>query len=151
MQTQLWAAATRLQRSQSKLEHLAQTSRKEIATLLAQELRLRASDVPTEALEAERLLGVARLKGEKLLVDDEAGDLMSLLERYCDILLEAKLPESSFQLDQDCLEAVSGIVATSSRTDSSELHTLSQSLAQKYHDITSEHELKQNISSKYPM
>jgi hypothetical protein len=87
------AAASRLQRSQSKLEHLAQASRKEISTLLGQELRLRASDVPTEALEAERLLGVARLKAEKLLVDDEAGDLMSLLERYCDVLLEAKLPE----------------------------------------------------------
>jgi len=124
-----------LQRAQSKFEHLAQASRKDIASVIARELQLRSSDASQNEPEAEKLLSSARLKAEKLIVDDEACDLMGILERYCDVLLEGQLTEryvhasmlsskecddfeSAAQLDPDCLEAVSGILATSSRVDS---------------------------------
>jgi len=85
--------ASRLQRAQSKFEHLAQASRKDIASLVSRELQLRSSDALQDEAEAEKLLGSARLKTEKLIVDDEACDLMGILERYCDVLLEGRLTE----------------------------------------------------------
>jgi hypothetical protein len=127
-------AATRLQKAQSKFEHLAQVSRKEIASLLNRELRLRASKSQHDEIEGEKTLSVARLKAEKLMADDGASDLMEILERYCDVLLDGHLterceqpnferrsltPNRSTQLDATCLEAISGIVAASPRIDSS--------------------------------
>ncbi|KIM31624.1 hypothetical protein M408DRAFT_235890 [Serendipita vermifera MAFF 305830] len=73
---------------------------------------------------------------------------MGLLERYCDILSEGKLSDSAAQLGQDCLEAISGILATASRIDSPELHTLSHSLAQRYPALLEEAELRENVSLK---
>jgi hypothetical protein len=131
IKAQLWSAATRLQRAQSKFDHQSQPIRKEIATLLSKELALRTSlehdepkDIPhhptpqsnpnsnpnfnaqdgqrsaartqrmqTET-EQEKVLSVARLKAEKLMQDDGASDLMSILERYCDILLEGRLTDT---------------------------------------------------------
>lgn len=133
-QSRLRNAATRLQKAQAKFEHNAQVARKEIAVLLDHELRLRSSMNLSNEAEKEKLLSVARLKAEKLMADDRASDLMEILERYCDVLIEGHLPERysipsipestlisnrSTQLDGDCLEAVSGIIAASSRIDSS--------------------------------
>jgi hypothetical protein len=61
--------------------------------VLTRELQLRSSDTSQDELEAERMLGGVRLKAEKLIVDDEACDLMGMLERYCDVLLEGQLTE----------------------------------------------------------
>lgn len=98
-------------------------------------------------VDAEKALSVARLKAEKLLVDDESSDLMSLLERCCDVLIEGRsLPDSTDRLDEEQLEAICGILATSSRIDSPELLTLNQALAEKYPDLTMETTLRKHIS-----
>ncbi|KAG8790517.1 hypothetical protein FRC16_000837, partial [Serendipita sp. 398] len=102
-----------------------------------------------DALEkdAENALNTARLKTEKLLADDEAMDLMSILERYCDILMESRM-ERIDKLSGDSVEAIVGILATSSRIDSPELITLSQALALQYPNLTSDEAIKAHLATK---
>ncbi|KAG8821775.1 Nitrogen permease regulator 2, partial [Serendipita sp. 399] len=106
-----YAAASRLQRAQSKFESLAENARRDIASRLRTELSLRSraeamggdpidarvGDAREDALEreAENALSAVRLKAEKLLADDEAMDLMNILERYCDILMESRMERTT--------------------------------------------------------
>lgn len=83
------AAAVRLQRAQSKLEAISRTAHREISTLLHQESRSRL--IQPDAAQAT--LATVRQKAEKLLAEDIAGEIMAILEHYCDILLETKLPK----------------------------------------------------------
>ncbi|KAL4253864.1 IST1 family protein [Abortiporus biennis] len=112
---QLRLTAQRLGQIQYKLDSQAQITRRDIATLLQQ-----------------GTIGLARAKAQKLVREDIYGDLLQMLEQHVGMVLShiGELERSNANPSPVVVEAVSSIIYAAPHTDSKELITVRDMLAQ---------------------